>query len=33
MPAYDLMLRFWRQTHQLPFSGVVIYWKDFIPAK
>jgi hypothetical protein len=31
--AFTLMLRFWKQTHQLPFTGVVIYWKDFIPAK
>jgi len=25
--AYDLLMRFWRQTHELPFRGVVIYWK------
>ncbi len=31
--AWDLMLRFWRQTHELPFQGVVIYWKDFKLAK
>lgn len=30
--ALDLMLRFWRQTHELPFEGVVIYWKDFVPS-
>lgn len=27
--AFEIMLRFWRQTHELPFNGVVIYWKDF----
>src|SRR3954469_9461421 len=27
--AFELMIRFWRQTHELPFQGVVIYWKDF----
>jgi hypothetical protein len=31
--AFDLMLRFWKQTHELPFQGVVIYWKDFKAAK
>ena len=31
--AFDLMLRFWRQTHELPFQGVVIFWKDFKPTK
>jgi hypothetical protein len=31
--AFDLMLRFWKQTHELPFCGVVIYWKDFKPTK
>lgn len=31
--AFDLMLQFWKQTHELPFQGVVIYWKDFILAK
>lgn len=30
--AWELMLRFWKQTHDLPFSGVVIYWKDFKTA-
>jgi len=30
--AFDLMLRWWRQTHKLPFHGVVIYWKDFQPV-
>ena len=30
--AAELMLRFWKQTHELPFEGVVIYWKDFRPA-
>lgn len=29
--AFALMLRFWKLTHQLPFEGVVIYWKDFVP--
>jgi len=28
--AFELMIRFWRQTHELPFQGVVIYWKDFV---
>lgn len=27
--AFSLMLRFWKQTHDLPFQGLVIYWKDF----
>lgn len=27
--AFALMLRFWKQTHELPFHGVVIYWKEF----
>jgi hypothetical protein len=31
--AWDLMLRWWRQTHELPFQGVVIYWKDFRPIE
>lgn len=31
--AWELMLRFWKAIHELPFNGVVIYWKDFIPAK
>jgi hypothetical protein len=25
--AYDLMIRWWKQTHSLPFIGDVIYWK------
>lgn len=29
--SFELMLRFWKHTHQLPFQGVVIYWKDFRP--
>lgn len=24
--AYELMIRFWTQTHALPWSGDVIYW-------
>lgn len=24
--AFDLMIRFWKQTHSLPFVGDVIYW-------
>jgi hypothetical protein len=24
--AFDLMLRWWRQTHELPFKGEIIYW-------
>ncbi len=24
--CFELMLRFWRLTHDLPFSGDVIYW-------
>lgn len=31
--AWELMLRYWQQTHELPFEGVIIYWKDFKPAK
>lgn len=31
--AFELMFRFWRQFHELPFEGVVIYWTDFKPAK
>ncbi len=30
--AWDLMLRWWKQTHELPFDGVAIYWKDFKPT-
>lgn len=25
--SYNLMLRFWRQTHELPFVGDIIYWQ------
>ncbi len=25
--SYNLMLRFWRQTHALPFVGDIIYWQ------
>lgn len=25
--AYDLMIRFWKQTHDLPFTGDVISWQ------
>lgn len=31
--AFDLLLQFFKKTHELPFQGVVIYWKDFSPAK
>lgn len=31
--AFDLMMRFWKHTHELPFQGIVIYWKDFKPGK
>lgn len=31
--AFDLMLQFFKQTHDLPFQGVVIYWKDFKAAQ
>ena len=24
--AFDFMIRFWRQTHSLPFVGDIIYW-------
>lgn len=24
--CYDLMMRFWKQTHELPFVGHIIYW-------
>ncbi len=27
--AFKLLLHFFKQTHELPFKGVVIYWKDF----
>lgn len=27
--SFDLMIRFWKQAHELPFTGVVIFWKDF----
>jgi hypothetical protein len=27
--AFNLMIQFWKHTHELPFQGVVIYWKDF----
>lgn len=27
--AFDLLLQFFKQTHDLPFQGVVICWKDF----
>lgn len=27
--AFTLMLQFWKETHELPFYGVSIYWKDF----
>lgn len=31
--AFDLMMRFWLQTHDsFPFKGVVIYWEHFRPA-
>ncbi len=30
--AWDLMRHWWKQTHELPFQGVVIYWKDFQPT-
>lgn len=30
--AFELMIRFWHQTHELPFQGVVIFWKDFVSA-
>jgi hypothetical protein len=30
--AFELMLKFWRQTHSLPFEGTIIYWKDFKPT-
>lgn len=26
--SFDLMLRWWRQTHELPFVGDIIYWKS-----
>lgn len=25
--SFDLMLRWWKQTHGLPFYGDIIYWK------
>jgi len=28
--AFDLMLRFWKQTHKLPFVGDIIYWNPSI---
>ncbi|MDP1763063.1 MAG: hypothetical protein Q8L07_04180 [Sediminibacterium sp.] len=27
--AYELMIRFWTITHQLPWAGDIIYWKPF----
>lgn len=24
--SFDLMLRWWKQTHELPFKGDIIYW-------
>lgn len=24
--AFNLMIRFWKQTHSLPFKGDIIYW-------
>lgn len=26
--AFELMLRFWRQTHSLPWAGDIIYWRQ-----
>lgn len=31
--SWELMLQFFKHTHELPFQGVVIYWKDFKAAK
>jgi hypothetical protein len=25
--SFDLMLRFWKQTHELPWAGDIIYWE------
>jgi hypothetical protein len=25
--SYELMLRWWKQTHELPFIGDIIYWQ------
>lgn len=30
--ALELMMRFWRQTHSLPFEGKLIQWTDFKPT-
>lgn len=30
--AFHMMIKFWIQTHGLPFTGRIIYWKDFEPA-
>jgi hypothetical protein len=30
--SFELILRFWRQTHSLPFEGTIIHWEDFKPA-
>jgi hypothetical protein len=24
--AYELMMRFWQQTHKLPWAGDIVYW-------
>jgi hypothetical protein len=30
--SYGLMMRFWQQTHSLPFEGKIIVWTDFKPT-
>jgi hypothetical protein len=30
--SFGLMMRFWEQTHSLPFEGKIIQWTDFKPT-
>lgn len=31
--AFNLMISFWKKNNELPFTGRIIYWKDFEKAK
>lgn len=31
--CFDIMLRWWKQTHELPFNGDIIYWIPSIQKK
>lgn len=29
--SFKMMFRFWKVHHQLPFTGEITYWRNFIP--